>query len=372
MTATRSLSTRSTVSPPTTAQSTWLVAEREIKARLRSKSFVISTAVLLAIVLVSIIVGGIVSKTPSNTPVAAVGSAVRAVQGVSGLEVTLASDVAEAERLVRNSTVDAAVVPDPPSSLGYKVIAEDKAPSALLTKLSVSPSVQLLNPDAVNPDLLYLVALGFGLIFFMSAMTFGSTIAQSVVEEKSTRIVEILMSAAPVRALLAGKVLGNSLLAFGQITAIAALTVVGLTVSGQTVLLTSLGTPLVWFVLFFVIGFILLASMFAAAASLVSRQEDVAATTTPVTMLVMLPYFMVILFNDNALVLKIMSYVPFSAPVAMPVRLFVGAAAWWEPLLSLLILVASTAVVITFGSRIYRNSLLRTGTRVPLREALRG
>ena len=64
--------------------------------------------------------------------------------------------------------------------------------------------------------------------------------------------------------------------------------------------------------------------------------------------------------------------VPFSAPVAMPVRLFIGTAAWWEPLLSLLILLAATAVVITLGSRVYRNSLLRTGTRVPLREALRG
>jgi ABC-2 type transport system permease protein len=116
---------------------------------------------------------------------------------------------------------------------------------------------------------------------------------------------------------------------------------------------------------------VLLASLFAAAASLVSRLEDVGATTTPVMMLVMIPYFMVIFFNDNALVLRVMSYVPFSAPVAMPVRLFVGAAAWWEPLLSLLILLLTTGVVIIFGSRVYRNSLLRTGTRVPLRQALR-
>ena len=361
---------RSPVTAPTTAQSTWLVADREIRARLRSKSFLISTGVLLLLVLASIIIGGITSRNPSSTPVAAVGSAAAAVQGISGVDVTPAADLGQAEELVRAGTVDAAVVPDSSTSLGYRLIAEDKAPSDLVAKLSLSPPVQLLNPDAVNPSLLYLVALGFGLVFFLSAMTFGSTIAQSVVEEKSTRIVEILMSAVPVRALLAGKVLGNSILAFGQIAVIAALTVVGLPVSGQTALLTGLGTPLVWFVLFFAIGFVLLASMFAATASLVSRQEDVASTTTPVTTLVMIPYFMVIFFNDNALVLKIMSYVPFSAPVAMPVRLFVGSAAWWEPLLSLLILLATTAVVIVFGSRIYRNSLLRTGSRVPLRDAL--
>jgi ABC-2 type transport system permease protein len=357
---------------PTDLQSTWLVTEREIKARLRSKSFVISTVILLVIVLASVVVGGVLSSNPSQTPVAVVGTAGQAVEQVPDLRLTQVPDVAAAERLVRDGTVDAALVPNPASTLGFKVLAEDKAPTSLVAQLSVSPSVELLNPDAVNPGVLYLVALGFGLVFFMSAMTFGSTIAQSVVEEKSTRIVEILMSAVPVRVLLAGKVLGNSILAFGQIAVISALTVVGLTVTGQTALLTGLGTPLVWFVIFFAVGFVLLAAMFAAAASLVSRQEDVAATTTPVTMLVMIPYFMVIFFNDNATVLTVMSYVPFSAPVGMPVRLFVGSADWWEPLASLLLLVATTAVVIVVGARVYRNSLLRTGARVPLREALRG
>ena len=357
---------------PTDLQSTWLVAEREIKARLRSKSFVISTVILLVIVLASVVVGGVLSRNPSQTPVAVVGTAARAVQQVPNLLVTQVPDAAAAERLVRDGTVDAALVPDPASELGFKVLAEDEAPTSLIARLSVSPPVELLNPAAVNADVLYLVAFGFGLVFFMSAITFGSTIAQSVVEEKSTRIVEILMSAVPVRVLLAGKVLGNSILAFGQIAVISALTVVGLAVTGQSALLTGLGTPMVWFVIFFAVGFVLLAAMFAAAASLVSRQEDVAATTTPVTMLVMIPYFMVIFFNNNPTVLAVMSYVPFSAPVGMPVRLFAGSADWWEPLASLLLLVTTTVAVIVVGARVYRNSLLRTGARVPLREALRG
>jgi len=80
----------------------------------------------------------------------------------------------------------------------------------------------------------------------------------------------------------------------------------------------------------------------------------------------------VILFNDNPTVLAIMSYIPFSAPVGMPMRIFLGTAAWWEPLLSLAILLASTALVILLGSRIYANSLLRMGARVTFREAIRG
>ena len=356
---------------PSTAQATWLVAEREITMRLRSKAFLISTGLLLVLVLASIVIGGFAAKNTSDTPVAVVGTASQAVAGASGLDLTEASSVEAAEALVEDGTVEAAIVPDSSTPLGIAVIADTEAPSGLLAQLSVSPPVKLLDESATNPLIIYLVALGFGLVFFMSAMTFGSTIAQNVVEEKQTRVVEILMSAIPVQALMAGKVLGNSILAFGQIAVIAALSIIGLTITGQADLLTGLGAPIVWFVVFFAIGFVLLASLFAATGSMVSRQEDIGSTTTPVTMLVMIPYFLVIFFYDNPTVLAIMSYVPFSAPVGMPLRLFLGTAEWWEPLLSLAILLASTLAVIWLASRIYQNSLLKMGARVKWGEALK-
>ena len=104
----------------------------------------------------------------------------------------------------------------------------------MLGLLSQSPTVRLLNEGALNPVLLYFVAIAFGMVFFLSAITFGQMIAQSVVEEKQTRVVEILMSAIPVRALLAGKVVGNSLMAFGQVVVIAVLATVGLLVPGSS------------------------------------------------------------------------------------------------------------------------------------------
>ena len=357
---------------PSLAQSTWLVAEREVTMRLRSKVFLISTGILLMIVLASIVVGGFAAQNSDALPVAVVGSASDALGDTEGLDVTPVGSVEEAKELVADGTVDAAVVPDDSTPLGIGIIADTEPPTVLMSRLSLTPPVELLTESDTNPFVAYLVALGFGLVFFMSAMTFGSTIAQTVVEEKQTRVVEILMSAIPVHALLAGKVLGNSILAFGQIAAISALSIIGLTITGQTELLAGLGMPIVWFALFFAIGFVLLAALFAATASMVSRQEDIGSTTTPVTMLVMLPYFLVIFFNDNPAVLAVMSYIPFSAPVAMPVRLFLGSAAWWEPLLSLLILAASTLVVIWLGSRIYRNSLLKMGARVKWGEARRG
>ena len=302
---------------------------------------------------------------------AVTSDAAQYVAEIPGLDVTDASDRADAEALVESGEVDAAIVGDSSSPLGFVVIAESSAPTQLMLSLAQLPPVEILNPDPTDEALRYLVAIGFGIVFLLAASLFGGTIAQSVVEEKQTRVVELLISAIPTRALLAGKVIGNTVLAMAQILVLAAISIVGLTVTGQTEILQGLGGPIVWFAIFFFFGFILLASLFAAAAAMVSRQEDIGSTTTPLTMLIMAPYFLVIFFNDNPVVLGIMSYVPFSAPVGMPMRLFLGEAQWWEPLLSLAILIATCAAAIYLGARIYENSILRMGARVKLSEALR-
>lgn len=360
----------STPAPLRSSNGIWLVAEREIGSKLRSKAFLISTGVLLLLTLVGIVIGGFASQNTDAMPVAATSQTADVVSALPDTEVIEVSDRAEAEDLVRSEEADAAVLPgDGPT--GFTIVALKDAPSALVAALSQAPTVEILEPATTNPGLRYLIALAFGIVFMGAAATFGGTIAQSVVEEKQTRVVEVLLSAIPARTLLAGKVIGNTILAMGQILALAAIATVGLIVTGQREVLSTLGAPIIWFAVFFLFGFILLAALFAAAASMVSRQEDIGATTTPITMLIMAPYVLVILFNDNPLVLTIMSYVPFSAPVGMPMRLFVGEAQWWEPLLSLVILLASCVAAIVVGAKIYENSLLRMGSRVKLREALR-
>ncbi|TCL78461.1 MULTISPECIES: ABC transporter permease [unclassified Curtobacterium] len=352
-------------------QAVRLVSAREIQARIRSKAFVVSALILIGMVVASIVVGGIVGKATADdtTPVAVVDGV--SLPTTAGLGVTDSTSVADAERLVQNGDVDAAIVPsDDP--LGYKVVGLDEAPTDVVSALSVTPRIELLDPDALPGGLVYLIAIAFGVVYFASAVTFGQSIAQSVVEEKSTRVVEILMSAISARALLAGKVLGNSVMAFAQIVAVAIAAVVTLAVTGQDNMFSMLGPSILWFVGFFAVGFVLIASLFAAAAVLVSRQEDVGSVTTPVMMLVMIPYILIIVAYNNPTVLGIMSYVPFSAPIGMPMRIFLGTAEWWEPILSLLIVVAAVVVVVLVGARVYENALLRTGSRVKLTEALRG
>ena len=359
-----------TAQVPSTAQSVWLVAEREIGSKIRSKAFLISTIILFLGALALVVWGGIQAGSTSGTPVAVTADAQQYVADVPGLEVTDAADRAEAEALVESGDVDAAIVADSSSPLGFAIVADDGTPTQLMLKFAVLPPVEVLNPETTDEALRYLVAIGFGVVFLLAASLFGGTIAQSVVEEKQTRVVELLISAIPVRSLLAGKVIGNTILAMGQILVLAGIAIVGLTVTGQAEILQGLGGPIAWFAIFFLFGFVLLAALFAAAAAMVSRQEDIGSTTMPLTMLIMAPYFLVIFFNDNPTVLAIMSYVPFSAPVGMPMRLFLGEAHWWEPLLSLAILIATCAGAILVGARIYENSLLRMGGRVKLREAL--
>ncbi|MBI5161235.1 MAG: ABC transporter permease [Micrococcales bacterium] len=369
-----SAATASGVRAPSLAEAAWLVARREVRTRLRSKAFLISTGILVLAAFAGIVVGGILSANPSRTKVAVTSDVPAAVaqqlKASDSFAVRTVEGRADADRLVRSGAVDAAVA-RASGPLGFRVIAKTDVPEGLVGQLSVTPPVSILEKSGQDALLRYFVALGFGLVFFVTATTFGSAIAQSVVEEKQTRIVEILVAAIPARALLAGKVVGNSLLAFAQIAVLAAISVIGLTITGQGRILATLGGPIVWFAVFFVFGFVLLASMFAATGALVSRTEDIASTTTPVTMLVMAPYLLVVFGNANPLLVGIMSYVPFGAPVGMPLRLYLGTAQWWEPLVALVLLIATTAGMVALGARIYERGLLRMGSRVPWREALR-
>ncbi len=382
-----SAQTGSAVHRPTAAKAAWIVAEREITTRLRSKAFLISTGILLLIVLAGVLLGGFASQIGGfggPTKVAVVGEGAAALES-AGFEVTEVADPHAARELVESGEVDAAVVPGGAGELGatssaegtestgesaVTVIALESAPGDLVQALSTSPEVELLDPIIENLLLAYIVSIAFGMVFFVSVMTFGTTTAQSVVEEKQTRIVEILLATVSARALLAGKILGMTVLAVGQVIAIVALASIGLLATGQQLLFAELGTALGWFGVLFVFGFVLIATLYAALASLVSRQEDIGSVTSPVMVLVMIPFYLVIFLFDNARMMAVLSYVPLSAPVAMPLRLYLGTAAWWEPLAALAVLFATIAMVLWIGSRIYSNSVLHTGGRVAWKDAL--
>ena len=364
---------------PTAGRLAVLVARREIIAQLRNRAFVVLTIVLLVAILGGIVLGSVFSKRAPGAPagtgagkpvaVAVVPATTDALSGLSLFTAVPAADDAAARADVKNATVAAALLPDTKTG-GVRVVALDAVPSGLVEALTRAPSVEVMNPATASDTMRYLVAFGFGIVFMLVAITFGGTIAQNTVIEKQTRVVEVLLSAVSARVLMAGKVLGNSALALGQTAAIALVAIVGLKVTGQDGALSLVGAPIGWFVVFFVFGFVLLAALFAGAASLVSRVEDSGAVMQPVMMLVMIPYFLVVFAGNNRVLLRVMSYVPFSAPVGMPVRIYLGDARWWEVPLSLVMLAACAAGVVALAALVYQRSVLRMGARVRLKEVL--
>ncbi|MBB4910976.1 ABC transporter permease [Actinophytocola algeriensis] len=350
------------------SSATRLVAEREIKATLGTKGFWIGLGVIVAGIFAFSILPTVFGNGPDK--VAAVGPEVSRVLAGADLEVREVADVAAAEELVRSEEVDAAIVPDDSgdSPGGVRVVALDNAPDDIVAQLSVAPPVDLLDPAAVGQGERQVVIMVFAVLFLMFGVG-GIAIAQSTVTEKQTRIVEILVATIPVRALLAGKIVGHALLTLGQVVVVAVATPIALGIGGQAELLKVMAPALGWFVPFLCLGFVLLAAMWAVTGSLVSRQEDLGSTTGVVMMLVMGPYFAVMFFSDNATVMTVLSYVPFSAAIAMPVRLFANEAQVWEPLAALGLLAASVVLIVLLASRVYSGSLLQTGTRVRLTKA---
>jgi ABC-2 type transport system permease protein len=210
-------------------------------------------------------------------------------------------------------------------------------------------------------------------ILYSLLILMGQFIAQGVVEEKSTRVVELLLSTMRPWQLLAGKIIGLGLLGLAQIVAI---TVIGVTsalafdvvtLPGQLV-----GTA-VSVVAWFVLGYAFYAAVFAAAASLVSRQEDLPSVITPLTLLLVVGFVVAIqsASNPSGTLATVTSYIPGLSPMVMPIRLASGAAAWWEVLLAVAVMLVAIVAAVRLGGRIYAGALLRTGGKTKLREALR-
>ncbi|MDR3106931.1 MAG: ABC transporter permease [Bifidobacteriaceae bacterium] len=369
-----------------------LVTKREVIAQARTKGFIIGTLVMIAIAFLGTAIPGLISGglfgSGEATKVVAVGDLAASLGGLDGLEVSQVADAAAAEQAVRDETADAAVVAAPSEPLGLKVIALDNMPGALVSALTVAPTVELLDPPKVQWLVGYLATMFFAVAFFMIVIMYGQTAAMNTVVEKQTRVIEILLATVPARVLLAGKILSNAVLAFVTVAGIVVALIAGLLVGGGWRQLAEgaeglaaaagasgvwgmLGTALVWFLVFFVVAFVLFSALMVGSAATVSRPEEVSSVLSPTMILAMVPYFLVIFFNDNRTVVDWLSYIPFSSPVAMPLRLITDRVAWWEPVVALILLAVTAVAAIWLGGKLYENSILRTGARVKFKDAFK-
>jgi ABC-2 type transport system permease protein len=175
----------------------------------------------------------------------------------------------------------------------------------------------------------------------------------------------------PARNLLAGKIAGIGLLGLAQIvlTALVALVVVA---SMHSIHVPAVrGSVLAWAVAWFVLGYILYATIFGALGSLASRPEDAQAVTGPVSVIMIASFFVsfAAIGSPATIWAKLVSYFPLTAPLAMPNRIAMGAAAFWEPLLAAAFTVASIVGLVYVGGRVYTGAILHAGPTLSLRDA---
>ena len=390
-----------------------IVAERELFVKLRDRTFLISTVVTLLFVVVAFTLPALLSGGTDEYRVATAGPVAEEVAtslgstqtlGEDGPEITVetvaAGDPATAEQLVRDGEADVALVDTGggaeapievvgdtgvPADLAFLVDAtltdravtqtlEDLGADAATVTTALTPveaPERLLDPDGAQSTEALLLEFAFAAVFFFTALTFGLTIAQSVTEEKQQRVVELLVAAIPVRAVLVGKIAGNVVLAIGQIVLLLAVGLAAAAVVGEGQFVPLLANSAGWFVVFFVFAFVMLSCLWAASGSLASRYEDLGATTLPIQLFVTLPFLLAVSVREGPLRIA-MSYIPFSSPIVMPQRLVAGEAQWWEAVVSLGIIAATALVLVLAAERLYRGSVLRTRGRVSLKDAWAG
>jgi ABC-2 type transport system permease protein len=353
----------------------WLVARREIVTKLHDRAYLIGIAVMVVVLLATLVGNTLLSRqvSSSHDRVATVGPEATRLARAAGLVPVPVDDKAAGERLLRApapETVKAVATVDRngETTLTGLTSISDRVANAFTTQ----PRFRLLEPPKASQAVLFAVSFAFAILFLIVSMTFGMGIAQSVVEEKETRVVELLVAAIPVRVLLAGKILGNVALAIGQMALLVVLGLVAMRVTGSSGSLKAvLNGSVLWFLTYFVLGFAMLACLWAVCGSLATRQEDLGAVTAPMQMILMIPFFVVIYSQSPNLALRILSYIPFTSPLAMPKRVVLDDAGGWDLTVSLVLLVVTIAAVIAISARIYQGALLQTTGKGNLRRAWR-
>ncbi|GAB2476628.1 ABC transporter permease [Luteococcus sediminum] len=386
------------------AQAPWItVMTREILVKVTDKAYIIGTLVTLALVLGSMGASAWFSGRADHSTVAVVDTRsqqfassldalTKAANDQNSVEVTKVTDAAAGQELVRAGDADALLVPkgagweltfkDSPGSDVVQLVQQAASNQVMaataqkagtsLAELTAASTVEttLLEGDSSRSQAATVMGLVFAVLFMMSAMTYGMQIAQSVIEEKQSRIVEILVAAIPVRQLLAGKVLGNTVMALVQMALLIGAGLVGASfVPRFSDVLPSLTTAVGWYLLLFLASFLALACIWAAAGAMGTRSEDLQQTGAPMIYLLMGVYFAGFMATGTWKV--VLSYVPIISGILMPARIVEGTAQWWDGLAALALNLAFAAVTVIVGERIYRRALLRTQGRLGYREALR-
>lgn len=384
-----------------------LIAKREFTVQVMKKSFVISNVIILAVIVGGIIafsifsgsgdeerdVIGVAGDQSIATVLEATGDAVG-----SPVEVRDVADAAAARSGVESGDLDVALVPDGTAGAYTAVTESDltgtlravvegsvatQATNAALAQqgvdqneLGAATSAATVTVDAIDPpdpEAGQRTALALSAVFLLYAQIigFGMYVAMGVVEEKSSRVVELLLSTVRPLQLLWGKILGIGAVGILQL-ALYGIAGVGaglgtgvLTVTGAAV--SVFAATLAWFIL----GFAFFAVLYAAGGSMVSRQEDVNSTTMPLLILIMAMFFAAFysVSDPESTLANTLSWIPPFSAIMMPLRIAAGVTSPVQIVGSAVLMIVTTAILAMGAAKIYQRSILRIGKTVSWKEA---
>ena len=381
-----------------------LVAAREVRERFRGKVFRVGTLLILLVVAGAIVVPvlnsgksrpqrvGVVGALPAPLRAAVVASATSV-----GTTVHLVpeADADAAHGDLRSGRIDLAIV-DGRELIVDKAIGTVTSTTAQLA-LSVSKNLGLaeavesaglsatqvaelagakalpvksLQPGTAKGAAQTTSTVGLILVFIMLTQ-YNTWILIGVMEEKSSRVVEVLLAAMRPVQLLAGKVLGIGLVAFAQAALVVAFALGLAEAVGSDLLLGTAPLVLVSTLVWLVLGYAFYCWVYAAAGSMAERQDQVQSLAVPLSLPIIFGYVMALIAagsGSSSTFFKVLAYLPPTAPFAMPVLVGLGAVTWWEFAASAVVSIVCTVGMARLASSVYRRAILRTGRRVQLRE----
>lgn len=392
----------------------WQVARREVTERGRSKAYLITSAVTLLIVLALITLPNLFGDETDEYNVGSVGVGNEEIVDAAGLlgnayveegdppavafTVVPFDDVEQSEAALIEGEVDAVLVDgeqlivesvggfgDSPlvsllqrsaASVELEAIVQegDETATEVIDIMTSDPlETVTLSGQEAGDESSGLVAYSGLMLLYIAVLLYGTWILSGVTEEKSNRVVEVLLSSVRPWQLLAGKIIGIGLLGIAQFSATVILAVIALQATGTFDIPEIEPMAIFNLILWFILGFLLFAVMFGAAGSLVSRNEDAQSVAFPMSMVAVAGFFVSIiaLEDPDGVAAIVGTFVPLTAPFVVPVRASLDALPLWQYVVSVL-LTMGTIVGLTFvAGRIYAGALLRFGARTKLREAWR-